>query len=165
MADTLIAYYSWSGRSAVLARKLYRNISGSELYHIASKRKYSKHFVICAGQAFLEKRRRERPDIQIHLSGKQMLKYDRMILIYPIWWGTCPMSVRTFLEGIRTDRLDVFPIALSMSSNAEKSVADICDAAPKAAVAEGLSLKGKRADSEKSFEEVMRYLGLWRSGK
>ena len=160
MADTLIAYYSWSGRSAALARKLHRNLPGSELYHIATKRKYSRRFPVCAEQAFVEKRRNERPDIQVHLSGKQMLKFDRIILIYPIWCGTCPMAVLTFLEGIRTDRLDLFPIALSMTSSAAKSVEDLRKSAPDAAMAEGLSLKGKRADTEESYESVMKYLGL-----
>ena len=87
MADTLIAYYSWSGRSAALATKLYQSIPGSELYHIETKRNYSRHFAVCAEQAFMEKRRNERPDIRVHLTGKQMLKYDRVILIYPIWCG------------------------------------------------------------------------------
>lgn len=160
MADTLIAYYSWSGRSAALARKLSQSIPESELYHIATKKNYSRHFAVCAEQAYMEKRRNERPDIQIHLSGKQMLKFERILLIYPIWCGTCPMAVRTFLESVRTDRLDLFPIALSMTSSAAKSVEDIRESAPKAAIAEGLSLKGKKADSEESFKAVMKYLGL-----
>ena len=160
MADTLIAYYSWSGRSAALARKLHRSLPGSELYHIAAKRKYSKNFAICAEQAYMEKRRNERPDIQVHLTGKQMMKFERMILVYPIWCGTCPMAVRSFLESVRTDRLDIFPVALSMKSSAGKSVADIRDSAPKAAVAEGLTLKGKKSDSLEAYEKVMSYLGL-----
>ena len=54
MADTLIAYYSWSGRSAALAAKLHDDIPGSDLYHIETKRKYSGSFFICAGQAMQE---------------------------------------------------------------------------------------------------------------
>ena len=163
MADTLIAYYSWSGRSAALSRKLHRSLPGSELYHIEAKRKYSRHFIFCAKQAFMEKRRNERPDIRVHLTGKQMLKYDRVILIYPIWCGTCPMAVRTFLESIRTDRLDLFPVSLSMTSTAAKSLSDIRESAPKAAIAEGLSLKGRKSDSAESVEAVMTYLGLRQS--
>ena len=160
MADTLIAYFSWSGRSAALARKLYRAVPQSELYHIATKRTYAKRFLHCAAQAAGEKRRDERPEIQVHLSGKQVSKFDRIILIYPIWCGSCPMAVKTFLEGIRTDRLDLFPIALSMKTDAKKSVEDIRSSAPKAAIAEGLRLSGKKSDSQESFDSVMRYLGL-----
>ncbi len=160
MSDTLIAYYSWSGRSAALAEKLYRNIPGSRIYHIAAKRKYSGNFLICSGQAIREKKKNARPEIQVQLSGKQMLKYDRIILIYPIWAGTCPMAVLTFLEGIKTDRLDIFPISLSMKSDALKSVEDIRSSAPKAAIAEGLSLKGKKSGSKESYDSVMKYLGL-----
>ncbi len=160
MADTLIAYFSWSGRSAALAQKLYRNLPGSSLYHIATKRSYAKHFVSCAAQAAAEKKKNERPDLQTHLSGKQVMKYDRMILIYPIWCGTCPMAVRTFLEGIRTERLDLFPVALSMKTDVRKSVEDIRLSAPKAAVAEGLRLSGKKSGEEEAYEAVMRYLGL-----
>ncbi len=160
MADTLIAYYSWSGRSAALAAKLHDDIPGSNLYHIETKRKYSGSFFICAGQAMREKKKDARPEIKVQLSGKQMLKYDRVILIYPIWAGTCPMAVRTFLEGIRTDRLDLFPVALSMKSDARKSVEDIHSSAPKAAIAEGLALKGKKSDSKEAWDAVMKYLGI-----
>lgn len=161
MADTLIAYFSWGGKSAALASKLHNAIDGSDVYHIITQRRYSGSFFITVGQALREKKHDARPALKVQLSGKQMLKYDRVILIYPIWGGTCPMAVRTFLEGIRTDRLDIFPISLSHASGALQSVIDIKKSAPEAAVAEGLALKGRDADSYESFEKVMKYLGLW----
>ena len=160
MADTLIAYFSWSGQSARLAEKLRDHIPGSERYHILTKRVYAKGFFHCVVQARKEQKNEVLPELMNQLTGKQMLKYDRIILIYPIWCGTCPMAVKTFLEGIRTDRLDLFPIALSRSSGVSKSVEDIRSSAPEAAIAEGLRIQGKTADSQEAYDAVMEYLGL-----
>lgn len=160
MADTLIAYFSWSGQSARLAEKLRDHIPDSERYHILTKQTYAKGFFGCAGQARKELKQDARPELLNQLTGKQMLKYDRIILIYPIWCGTCPRAVNTFLEGIRTDRLDIFPVALSRSTDVRRSVEDIRKSAPKAAIAEGITIKGKKSQTQEAYDAIMEYLGL-----
>lgn len=159
-AETLIVYYSWSGNSEKLAKNLHQAIIGSDLFKIVTKRKYSASFFLAAFQAGREKRKHARPEIEGGIAGKKMSKYERIILIYPIWDGSCPMCVLTFLESIKTKDLDIFPISTSSSVTLGSSLKAIRESAPEANIAEGLAVPGKTADTQKAVNTVFHYLGL-----
>lgn len=67
-------------------------------------------------------------------------KYDDIILLYPIWWGTIPMPVATFLESNSFDGKNVFLIATQGSSGFASSSEDIRALIPQANVVEGISV-------------------------
>ncbi len=159
-SDTLIVYYSWSGNSEKLAKNLNEAIFSSDIFKIRTKRKYSTSFFVAAFQAGREKRKKTRPEIIETVSGKKLSKYERIILIYPIWDGSCPMAVLTFLESIKTEGLDIFPISTSSSVTLGSSLRDIRGSAPEANIAEGLAVPGKVADTQKAVNTVFHYLGL-----
>lgn len=159
-ADTLIVYYSWSGKSEKLAKNLNEALIGSDIFKIRTKRKYSTSFFIACFQAGREKRKKARPEIMDSIAGKKMAKYERIILVYPIWCGSCPMAILTFLESIKTKDLDIFPISTSASITLGSSLADIKKSAPEANIAEGLAVPGKVADTQKAVNTVFHYLGL-----
>ena len=55
--------------------------------------------------------------------------YDSIILVYPLWWGTVPMPVATFLESCDFSGKNIYLIATQGSSGYGESLEDINDMA------------------------------------
>lgn len=66
--------------------------------------------------------------------------YNDIILVYPIWWGTIPMPVATFLENNSFDGKNIYLIATQGSSGFVSSTKDIRSLVPNATVEEGISV-------------------------
>ena len=62
----------------------------------------------------------------------------RAIFYYPIWWGTAPRIINTFLDTYDLTGKTIRPFCTSGSSGIETSVADIRAAAPEVNVTAGL---------------------------
>ena len=93
-----------------------------------------------------------RPDISpINISG-----YETVILVYPIWWGTVPMLVNTFLESYDFSGKTVVPFATSGGTGISQSIQDIRGEVPDADVKDGLLVK-----SNKDIIPWLRKLGLY----
>ena len=63
--------------------------------------------------------------------------YETVYLGYPIWWGTAPRIILTFLEGADLSGKTVIPFCTSGSSLLSGSISDIHAAAPQANWKEG----------------------------
>lgn len=66
--------------------------------------------------------------------------YQDILLVYPIWWGTIPAPVATFLESSSFAGKTVYLIATQGSSGFVSSTRDIQALIPDAAVVEGISV-------------------------
>ena len=75
--------------------------------------------------------------------------FDTVFLGYPIWWGTAPRIIDTFLEGADLAGKAVVPFCTSGSSSISGSLADIEQAAPDAVWEEG-----RRFSSSASQQEI-----------
>lgn len=75
--------------------------------------------------------------------------YGTVYLGYPIWWGTAPKIILTFLEGTDFDGKTIIPFCTSGGSGIAGSVSDIETAAPNANW-----LDGERFPSSVSQSEV-----------
>lgn len=65
---------------------------------------------------------------------------DTVILVYPLWWGTLPMPVASFLESVDWTGKTLCLLATQGSSGFGASTRDIQALAPGATVVEGLSV-------------------------
>lgn len=66
--------------------------------------------------------------------------YDSIILVYPLWWGTVPPAVSTFLESADFGGKTIYLIATQGSSGFSKSTGDIKKSAKGADVKEVMSI-------------------------
>lgn len=83
-----------------------------------------------------ELREQARPQIEpIDVSN-----YDSIILIYPLWWGSIPMPVATFLEQNDFNGKTIYLIATQGSSGYGSTVSDIEALAKGAKVIKGTSI-------------------------
>lgn len=68
--------------------------------------------------------------------------YDTVIIGYPIWWGTMPRIINTFLDTYDLSGKTVLPFCTSGGSGVSSSVSDIRSAEPGANVKDGLRVSG-----------------------
>ena len=113
---TLVAYFSASGVTARVAKRLVKAI-GADLHEIAPAQPYT--------AADLDWRNRQsrssvemkdetsRPALAERMSAEG---YDAILVGFPIWWGVAPRAVNTFLEGCGTEGKIVVPFATSGGS-------------------------------------------------
>ena len=73
--------------------------------------------------------------------------YDTVYIGYPIWWGTMPRIINTFVETHDLSGKVVLPFCTSGGSSISQSVSDLRQAAPKADVRDGLRISGSDEDS------------------
>ncbi|MBO4496512.1 MAG: hypothetical protein J5752_11750 [Clostridiales bacterium] len=67
-------------------------------------------------------------------------EYDSIILVYPLWWGTIPMPVATFLEQSDLSGKTIYAVATQGSTGYGSSISDIKKCAPDSEVVKVTSI-------------------------
>ncbi len=77
--------------------------------------------------------------------------YDTIFLGYPIWWGTMPRIINTFLDTYDLSDKTIMPFCTSGGSSIETAVSAIKDAYPSADVKDGF--RGSSSTAREQIEE------------
>ena len=172
MAKTLILFYSRAGNNyvsgnivnlkkgncLVVAEKIaetLKRVQGDapDLFQVEPAKEYSADYTRCTEEAQDELRANARPAYKgdIDISG-----YDTIIVGYPIWWGTYPMPLATFLETHDFSGKKVIPFSTHEGSGLGHSVSDIRKMCPGAEVTEGVAIKGSNAaNCDRDIEKII----------
>lgn len=142
----LVAYFSWSGTSERIAQNIISQ-TGADSFRIERETPYSDDYnTVAYGEAKDEADNNARPPLKDPLDS--VAAYDKIVLCYPIWWHTSPMTVGTFLESYDLTGKTIYPISQSASMDTSQygeSVAFIKECAEGATVDEGLFTKDNDA--------------------
>ena len=114
MKKTLIAYFTRTGITKKLAEDTAKQ-TGADLFAIEPVQEYSSSYLICVGQAKLENLQNARPAIKAKPQNLQ--DYDTIVVMFPIWWFTCPNIILTFLEENDLSGKTVIPVCTYGSSD------------------------------------------------
>lgn len=79
-----------------------------------------------------------RPAIRNDLSA--VSEYDVIYLGYPIWWGTAPRIIQTFIESYDISGATVYMFCTSGGSGIEKSISDLQQLYPDVNIVDGKRL-------------------------
>ena len=98
----LIVYFSYTGNSKAIAKKIKDGIKSSEgvdLYRVKTKEKYTKDIDKLMPQA---KKEAENKDFRPALKKKDVdeSKYQKIIAVFPAWYSTAPKAMIAALEGM-----------------------------------------------------------------
>ena len=144
---TLIAYFSRTGITKKLAEDTAKK-TGADLFAIEPVKKYSSRYLLCVAEAKMENLKNARPAI---VSKPQNLsKYDTVVVMFPIWWFTCPNIMLTFLEENDLAGKRIIPVCTYGSSGKGSSEAAMQRSCPQASFTsciEATVLKDKAADA------------------
>ncbi len=133
MAKTLVAYFSASGVTEQLAKRLAKAI-GADLHEIIPARKYTKadlDWTNKKSRSSIEMNDKKfRPAIANRVEN--MEQYDTVYVGFPIWWYVAPTVINTFLEQYDLTGKKIIPFATSGGSgmgNTNRELASSCKGA------------------------------------
>ena len=158
----LIAYYSradenyFGGQRRYItegntekAAKMLAELTGADLFQIEQKVPYAADYDTCIAQAKKDLQAGARPEL-VTLPDS-LDEYDEIYLGYPNYWGTMPMAVFTFLEGLDFTGKTIHPFCTHEGSGLGRSEADIRRLCPGAEIKPGLAIVGARAARSKDL--------------
>lgn len=110
------------GNSQLLATMI-QNSVGGDFYAILTEKKYPSGY----NDTVSVSRDEIDADEEVALTGTlpDFRQYDTMILVYPVWWGTVPNAVKTFLKSEDLSGITLYPVVTHGGSGAGNSVQEI----------------------------------------
>lgn len=148
MSKALVAYFSASGVTAGMAKKL-SSAADADLFEIAAAVPYTK-----ADLNWMDKRSRSTLEMNDRTCRPAMARtpdlepYDVIFVGFPIWWYREPSIIDTFMESYDFSGKTVVPFATSGGSGLGDSARNLQALAPGAKVAEGKRFPARTSEAE-----------------
>ncbi|HEY9245863.1 MAG TPA: flavodoxin [Candidatus Methanoperedens sp.] len=163
----LIAYFSRKGNNYVsgeivnlptgnteVVAKMIQEMTESDVLRIDTLNSYPADYTETTEVAQKELRENARPRLSSHVEN--MDSYNVVFVGYPIWWGTIPMPVATFLSEYDFSGKTVVPFCTHEGSSLGRSVMDIKELCPQSTILDGLAVRG--AEVRNARNEVSEWL-------
>jgi flavodoxin len=133
----LVAYFSWGGNTRGIAQQIHQR-TGGDLFEIQCVTPYSSNYNTCLDEALRDQRANARPALKTHVTN--MAQYDVIILGYPNWWASIPMSIASFLEEYDFSGKTIIPFCSHGGGRFGQSLTAIAKLASRSKIAEALSV-------------------------
>lgn len=153
----LTVYFSRTGNTQQAARIIAEK-TGSEIFRVLTTRQYPENYQQCTEVAKQEQDENARPELSVSISSETFAAYDTIFIGYPIWWGTMPMAMFTFLDSYNFEGKTVIPFCTHGGSGLSRSVTDIRSLCPDSTVLDGLALRSGSV-SQSNIESWLNGLG------
>ena len=154
---SIVVYFSCTGNTKAVAEEVAAQ-TGSELHEIVPEEPYTEEDLNYNNdncRANIEMNDTEsRPAISNTIEN--FSEYDTIYIGYPIWWGSLPRIMNTFLDTYDFSGKTIVPFCTSGSSSISQSVSVIREAEPEAQIKKGLQISSAGADD--SSYEVRKWL-------
>ena len=95
--ETLVIYFSQKGKTKEAARRI-AQLSGADLAEIKTHKSYRMSYRKTVFTALKEILLNERPELDMEIPD--ISAYDRILIGSPIWCGTIPNAVFSFLDKV-----------------------------------------------------------------
>lgn len=142
-SKVLVVYFSCTNTTKGVAEAIHHQISGSDIYQIVPAIPYTSADLNYNTDCRANREQNDssaRPEINGKIENIE--QYDAIFIGYPIWWGTMPRIINTFLDTYDLSDKVIMPFCTSGGSGISKSVSDIKAAEPSARVNGGLKAGG-----------------------
>lgn len=149
----LIVYYSRTGNTRAVAQHIQTQIGG-DLVELHTVTPYPNAYRATTEQAKKELQTGYKPPLKTRVDN--IAAYDVVFVGSPNWWGTIAAPLKTFLSDYDLSGKTVIPFITHEGSALGQSVADVKSLCPKAAVLDGLAVRGSKATSAQ--DEVVAWL-------
>jgi flavodoxin len=133
----LVAYFSWSGNARAIAGQI-AEATGGDLFEIRTVTPYPNTYDEVVTFARREREQNARPAISGSVTN--MAQYGTIFLCYPIWFGSLPMAVFTFLESYDFSGKTIFPLVTHGGRGFGNSLEEIKQLCPRSVTGEGLAV-------------------------
>ena len=149
MAKTLVAYFSASGVTERVARKV-AEATGADLHRIEPAEPYTAADLDWRDKGSRSSVEMNDPASRPAIAGgvADMASYDTVFVGFPVWWYVEPRIIDTFLEAHDLSGKTIVPFATSGGSGLGKAPQRMAALAPGATVTEGRLLNGNPGADE-----------------
>jgi len=113
---------------------------GGDIFEIQSVRPYPGDYDSAVEQARQELDSGYTPALKTKI--KTIESYDWVFIGYPVWWGTIPAPVKTFLSEYDFSGKAIVPFCTHEGSGLGRSVTDISKLRPKSTLLDGAAIRG-----------------------
>lgn len=136
-----VIYFSCTGNTQTAAERI-RDLTGADLIELVPEQPYTSQDLSYNDENCRANQEQKDPAARPRIAGQplELSQYGTIYLGYPIWWGTAPRIINTFLDSYDLTGKTIRPFCTSGSSGIETSVADIRAAVPGVDVTAGLRI-------------------------
>lgn len=138
----LIAYYSHSGNTKSVAKKI-QEITGGDLFKIEPLKPYPNNYNDIVNQAKLEKLENFSPEL---VENGNISEYDIIYIGTPVWWYTFASPIRTFLKENDFAGKIIMPFCTHGGGGASSTYTDMEKLCPSANIKSGHTLYENNID-------------------
>ena len=149
----LVAYFSHTGNTREIANQIHK-IVGGDIFEIQAVTPYPDDHAAAVKQARQELESGYKPALKTKVEN--IKSYDLIFIGYPIWCGTIPAPVRTFLSECDFSGKTIVPFCTYGGSGLGRSVTDISKLCPKSTLLDGFAILG--SDVKTAQNEVAGWL-------
>jgi desulfoferrodoxin len=148
-ASALVVYFSAEGPTQKVAERL-ADIKDADLFQIVPEEPYTEADLDWTDSAARSNIEMADKDCRPRIAGTlpSLSGYDIIYLGYPVWWGTAPRIVDTFLNSVDVSGKTIVPFCTSGGSGIEKSERELQALSPEAVFKKGLRVTSATTDEE-----------------
>lgn len=148
----LVTYFSRTGNTREIAMQI-KSLTGGDIFEIRAVNLYPSDYEETKKVAMQELNSGYKPPLKNKINIKP---YDVIFIGYPIWWGTFPAPVRTFLSENDFSGKTIVPFCTHLGSGLGISIKDIRKLCPESTLLEGISVWGN--DTKNSHSRISQWL-------
>ena len=147
-----VIYFSCTGNTRTAAERI-RDLTGADLIELVPEQPYTSQDLDYNDESCRANQEQKDPAARPRIAGQplDLSQYGTIYLGYPIWQGTAPRIINTFLDSYDLTGKTIRPFCTSGSSGIETSVADIRAAAPEVNVTAGLHIAAPDGSDVKAW--------------
>lgn len=150
---SVVVYYSRSGNTEAVAKQI-QSLTGAELKRIEVANDYPEEYQATVDIARAEKEQHARPALKEAVTD--LSDYDILYVGFPIWCGSFPMVIATFLESQGWEGKTLIPFCTHGSGGVDQGFNDLIRLTPSATHKTGLALSGN--DVAESHDAIRNWL-------
>ena len=155
---SIVVYFSATGNTKALAEKIAAE-SNSDIFEIVPQEPYTSADLNYNTDCRANKEQNDasaRPRISSKLDN--IADYDNIFIGYPIWWGTMPKIINTFLESYDLSNKTIMPFCTSGGSGISSSVSAIKSICTNSTVKDGF--RGSSSTESDRIQDWFKTIGF-----
>ena len=157
-SKTLVLYYSLTGNTKMVAEE-FANRLGADIEEITCVNPYDTNFQACIQRCLQD--REAGVVTEINPVQADLQKYACIFIGYPVWFGTYPPPVATFLANNDLGGKKIVPFCTFGSGGLESSNKDMTAAQPNANVLRGYGVRAARLEAMPyEVDQYLKFMGF-----
>jgi flavodoxin len=154
----LVTYFSRTGNTREIANQIHK-IVGGDIFEIQVVETYPEDYEEAKTRAMQEQKSGYKPALKTKVEN--IKPYDLVFIGYPIWWGTIPAPIKSFLSQYDLSGKTIVPFCTHGGSGLGRSVADISELCPKSNILEGKAIRARNAKTaQNDISEWLREIKI-----